>query len=139
MHWNSPAAKRHFIRSTDEIVSLGHRDASVYRSEVIHIPRYVIEELRPDIFPYRVDILFSKTKIVEVPEYLATWILKQYPSVYITTDKELFDKLESIGLIALQALAKRYGIWEFGMTKKEMVERLNAITDYRCRDIKAER
>jgi hypothetical protein len=136
MHWNSPAAKRHFIRSTDEIVALAHRDTSIYRSEVVHVPRHVMEQLRPDIYPYRLDILFSKTKVVEVPKYLADYLLDRYPSIYVSTDKQLFENLESLQLFALQALSKRYGIFRYSITKKEMLERLNEIKDYTNRDTK---
>jgi len=127
MNWNHPDTQRYFIRATDKIIRLRHKNADEYRSEVIHIPKHVIEELRPELYCQRIDVLFQNTKIVNLPEYLALWVLDKFPKVYLVDGDICLTKrcLDTMVWNELVDLAKQLGVYKVGMTREQTKEAIN--------------
>jgi len=122
MLWEHPDTKRRFIRNSDTLVELKHENADEYRSEVVHIPKYVIDELRPNTTNCRIDVLFRRTKTVKLPEDFAQWLLDKFKTVYKVNRSKDFNAMDWKELISY---AKEKNVFKVGMNKKEIKEALN--------------
>lgn len=129
MRWQHPNTKKLFIRASDKLVKLRHRNANEHMSQVVHIPAYKAQEMRTDnpLCWCRIDILFKSSSAVELPEYIAEYLLSVFPKVIFRVEPVVFhyDKLEWNDL---KALAQELKVFKVGMNKKSVI---NAIKEAR--------
>ena len=146
MLWNHPGTKRYFLRPGEKLIAIGHKNAGVHRSEVIHIPQHVVKELRPGKYPYRLDIRFSRTKVVMLPEDIANWLVSKFDNVYkvngqadANNEPPIKDNtphkprppepLNEISWKELTEIAKKYKVFKVGIKREKLIELIHEATN----------
>ncbi len=145
MLWEHPGTQKMFIRETDKLVSLRHKNADEYRSEVVHIPKHAVESIRPGKYGYRIDILFRRTKAVVMPEDLAKWVLDKFKYVYEVKEEQAEQReqgtkhnekdpdnssapFDLLNWNELREIGRERKVFKVGMNREKLIEALNDIS-----------
>jgi len=128
MQWQNPVTRKLFVGEDRELIKLKHRNATSAMSQVVHIPAHVMKTLRPKrpLCHRRVNILFHRTKAVDIPEDMANYLLNTFPNVIFRVEPVVFhyDKMKWNDL---QKLAIELNVYRVGMNKDKLVKAIKEV------------
>lgn len=127
MRWDIPAIRNIYLRPGDKTVKLRNRATSNTTTDVVTIPKHVVDELRPNTFGHRIDIRFKGFVPVELPEDFAIWLLERFDKLYKTSDKPYSQEMiDALTYQQLMTKVSEMGLYKPGMKKEELVNILMA-------------